>query len=240
MKVESATNNYLTSLKRLTSTFIRKPSVLTLLVPTCNMPYRLSDHQTPTRSSSNVYNARQDRDRPLQLEGPITHKQQIKSRTSSLQISCNLLSLISRFEALDSLSSPHKITSSRPRPATLGDSKNSWEPKPNKKQQKNVDPVFSPISGNRGESRASLDGLAAAKDDIPVSPKTSSKNSSAGRLRQTKSSQKDISLRLRKIQADNGVRRNTVQDKIKFFDGSTEAVAAAGRSHHQRNSPPRR
>ncbi|KAE9375300.1 hypothetical protein N431DRAFT_531228 [Stipitochalara longipes BDJ] len=183
--------------------------------------------------------------------------QSAKTQTSSVRvtrgINLNLLSRISKFEALDALSMPIKLPSLRP--AHLQVSRNSSLLKGTEtSHRKRLSTIFSPSSEKRDEytriedeAISEQDILASFKSRKWFSPKpadsrmqnseasnTSAKIKMCGGMRDATaaSDSKDIgTVASPYVQNEIPSRKKSMGDMIKLYDGSSDKVVSKSNSH---------
>jgi hypothetical protein len=210
-----------------------------------------------SRQSQSYHSPRPAPRDPLQINNhSSTPSQAVKYKTSSIrlprEISVNMISLISKFEALDALSLPVKIPSLQPTPLRL--SRDSFRRKggTGASQQKNLSTIFSPRSCSRNRYRSvySEEDFNSAGEDILWKSTLTTGGFSGdklelGRIRKPNSPHKIGSIRLHGrvrntslhspskpsaavassyIQTEpiRSKHGNTVRDMIRFYDGSTD------------------
>ena len=182
----------------------------------------------------------------------------IKFKTSTLRlpggISVNLFSLISKFEALDSLSLPTNVPTLQPAALQLSRGSHRLRGGTYASPQKRLSIIFSPRnhSGNRYRSIYSEDDFGSAGEDILgeanlITHGYAGENSGPGRIRRHKLPRTPASIRLpgrnRKaspiaapttypqIPPTRGNRGSAVRDIIRFYDGSTDLFVDSGALH---------
>jgi hypothetical protein len=181
-----------------------------------------------------------------------------KTQSSSIHLSrginLNLLARISKFEALDALSMPIKLSSLRP--AHLKISRNSVSLKGTETiHRKRLSTIFSPSSESRDEY-AQLDDEFTSEQDTPASPKSRkwffSKTTDSRKLRRSQASYRSPNIKMRggvretsetpetkgidtvtitDVQKEAPSRRKTIRDMIKLYDGSSDKVVSKGNAH---------
>ena len=181
-------------------------------------------------------------------------KIQSSSVRLSRRINLNLLSRISKFEALDALSMPIKLSSLRP--AHLQISRNPTSLKGTEiNHRKKLSTIFSPSSESRDEYGQLDDGFTS-EQGTPASSKPrkwfSSRTADSRKLRRSQASYKSANIRMRggvqdmteaseskgfdtfaiaDVQNEAPARKKTIRDMIKLYDGSSDKVVSKGNIH---------
>jgi hypothetical protein len=165
-------------------------------------------------------------------------------------INLNLLSRITKFEALDALSMPVKLSSLRP--AHLRISRNSSPRKGTEaRHRKRLSTIFSPSSESRDEYIQIEDDFASERDTLASSkPRKwfSSKTADSRKVRRSQASHKSANARLSgrvwetteaprskepavtipEGQNDTVTRKKTIREMIRLYDGSSDKVVSKG------------
>lgn len=192
------------------------------------------------------------------INGEEAPTQSAKTESSSVRvtraINLNLLSRISKFEALDALSMPIKLTSFRP--AHLKSARNSTSHRGTEAgHRKRLSTIFNPSSESR-DKYIPIDDELTSKQDTAASPKSrkwfSSKTVDSRKPRRSEASYKSANIRMREgvgdtteaseskgigtvaaayVQNEGPARKKMMEDMIKLYDGSLEEVVSKGNFH---------
>jgi len=191
-----------------------------------------------------------------------TLDQNSKTQSSSLRLpyrtSIRLLSRISKFEALDALSGPTRLPSMRPAHLQLSQSSISGK-RTDTSHTRRLSTIFSPTSDNREQYTTfpSEDEFTSGRDILGSTTTKKlfpSKKLGLRKLRKSQVSFKSSSIRMRggvrdpvDVIVDKGIevarepyapkevplKKRTIRDMIRFYDGSTDNNASNGSSHFQ-------
>lgn len=166
-------------------------------------------------------------------------------------INLNLLSRVSKFEALDALSTPIKLLSLRP--AHLQMSRNSASLKGTEtSHRKRLSTIFSPSSDGRDEYTRIGDDFTSEQVPLAFSKSRkwfSSKTIDLKKVRGSQASYKSANRMIRGgvrdtsqskaigivasayVQNEAPARKSSMKDIIKLYDGSSDKVVSKGNSH---------
>jgi hypothetical protein len=180
-------------------------------------------------------------------------------QSSPLRLPCgtslNLLSRISKFEALDALSLPIKFLSLRPQHLQI--SRNSSSRRGTEASQaRRLSTIFSPSTECREQAFPSEDDFTSGPDTLGSSRSRTwlpaSKRSNSIKLQKSPTSYKSSSIRMHRgiwepgdaceskgigampapyLQKKHPSTRKTIREMIKFYDGSTENFVSNGNAH---------
>jgi len=204
-------------------------------------------YDTPTRNEK------------LSATNEETLLQNPKTQSTSVRvtrgINLNLLSRISKFEALDALSMPIKLPNLRP--AHLQVSRNSSSLKGTEtSHRKRLSKIFSPSSEHRGDYTR-IEEEAIPEQDTLVSPKSrkwfSSKTTKSRKMQKSEASHTSAKIKVQVGVRDTtdaseskGIgavtspyvknevpeRKKSMGDMIKLYDGSSDKVVSKSNSRH--------
>lgn len=224
------------------------------------MPYQPADTQyhTPTRPSRHEYPYY--RQPPSISEtGTVNHSpyrtasnyqstSPARLRPKAHKLSRSLLSLVSKFEALEATSTPYDIPSLQPAHLKLhSNSSKGRKPSGKQQQRKRLPTIFSPPNKAIYKRQSPVDKVAVTPEKVTEnSPIVHDpvKKSGSGRLKQVSSPQRKFSLRLRHVDGggssdpvsvpreqneNKDKRRSTVRDGIKFWNGGFDKANATSR-----------